>query len=303
MAVFELCRHFSGSIGSLLYPRWRVLDHHTAGAEQHGFRQADEGAGNATGAPTISGTPLVGQTLTAATSTIMDVDGLDNAEYTYQWIRVDSDGSSNPTNAGMDSSTYTLVAADEGKKLTVKVNFTDDDSNDEELTSEAYPANGTVMAAPPGEVEVESSWSLAPPGLSVGQKFRLIFATSVTRDAASKDIADYNTFVQNAAAGGHADIQDYSAGFRVVGSSRDVDARDNTGTTGGGVPIYWLNGNKVADDYADFYDSTWDDEVNTVDERGRSIDIATESENPVYRQQEHRNRTHHGEHVACIGSK
>ena len=25
-----------------------------------------------------------------------------------------------------------------------------------------------------------------------------------------------------------------------------------------GVPIYWLNGAKVADDYADFYDGSWD---------------------------------------------
>ena len=28
------------------------------------------------------------------------------------------------------------------------------------------------------------------------------------------------------------------------------------------MPIYWLNGNKVADDYADFYDEDWDDEAN-----------------------------------------
>ncbi len=27
-----------------------------------------------------------------------------------------------------------------------------------------------------------------------------------------------------------------------------------------GVPIYWLNGAKVADDYADFYDEDWDEE-------------------------------------------
>ena len=35
-----------------------------------------------------------------------------------------------------------------GKKLQVKVSFMDDDNNDEELTSEAYPASGTVEAAP-----------------------------------------------------------------------------------------------------------------------------------------------------------
>ena len=71
------------------------------------------------------------------------------------------------------------------------------------------------------------------------------------------------TFIQNLVAAGHDDIQDYSAGFRVVGCTAAVDARDNTGTNtntdGTGVPIYWLNGNKAADDNADFYDGSWDD--------------------------------------------
>ena len=52
-------------------------------------------------------------------------------------------------------------------------------------------------------------------------------------------------------------IQAYSSQFRVVGSTAAVDARDNTNTTGTGVPIYWLNGGKVADNYADFYDGSW----------------------------------------------
>ena len=56
----------------------------------------------------------------------------------------------------------------------------------------------------------------------------------------STDIATYNTFIQTRAAAGHADIQAYSAGFRVVGCTSDgratmrgggVDARDNTETT------------------------------------------------------------------------
>ena len=42
----------------------------------------------ATGAPTITGTARVGETLTAATTGIMDADGLASPSYTYQWIRV-----------------------------------------------------------------------------------------------------------------------------------------------------------------------------------------------------------------------
>ena len=47
----------------------------------------------ATGAPTITGTAQVGQTLTAGTTAIMDADGLTTPSYTYQWIRVATDNS------------------------------------------------------------------------------------------------------------------------------------------------------------------------------------------------------------------
>ena len=40
----------------------------------------------ATGAPTLSGTTQVGQTLTASTSGISDSDGLANATFSYQWL-------------------------------------------------------------------------------------------------------------------------------------------------------------------------------------------------------------------------
>ena len=119
---------------------------------------------------------------------------------------------------------------------------------------------------------VPADWGLIPTGLGAGAEFRLIFISSTTRNAASTDIADYNTFVQGRAAAGHADIQQYSSTFRVVGSTADVDARDNTNTTytadDKGVLIYWLGGAKVADDYEDFYDGTWDDEANAKDESG-----------------------------------
>ena len=51
-----------------------------------------------------------------------------------------------------------------------------------------------------------------------------------------------------------------SSGF--VGSTPTVHARNNTSTTyttsDKGVPIYWLSGDKVADEYEDFYDGSWD---------------------------------------------
>ena len=63
----------------------------------------------ATGAPTITGTAQVGQTLTAVTTGILDADGLTSPTYTYQWIRVNG---TEADIAGENSSTYTLVDAD-----------------------------------------------------------------------------------------------------------------------------------------------------------------------------------------------
>ena len=89
----------------------------------------------ATGLPTISGTPQVGETLTAETSGIADDDGLENASYSYQWIR--NDGTTDSGIQGATGSTYTLTSDDEGKTIKVRVFFTDDASNAETLTSDA----------------------------------------------------------------------------------------------------------------------------------------------------------------------
>ena len=89
----------------------------------------------ATGAPTISGTAQVGQTLTANTSGIADADGLTNVSYSYQWL------SSRDTEiAGATSSIYTLQASDASKEISVRVTFTDDAGNEEILTSASTDA-------------------------------------------------------------------------------------------------------------------------------------------------------------------
>ena len=133
-------------------------------------------------------------------------------------------------------------------------------------------AVGTGCSVTDGCYVVPADWGLIPSGLGAGAEFRLLFISSVKRNSQSTDIADYNTFVQTAAASGHTDIQQYSSAFRALGSTAAVDARDNTNTTytadEKGVVIHWLGGNKVADDYEDFYDETWDDEANAKDESG-----------------------------------
>ena len=93
----------------------------------------------ATGAPAISGTPRVGETLTADTSTIDDEDGLENVTYRYQWTAGESDI------GGATGSTFTLTASEQGQTIQVRVTFTDDLDNAETLTSIATAA---VTAAP-----------------------------------------------------------------------------------------------------------------------------------------------------------
>ena len=97
----------------------------------------------ATGAPTITGAAQVGETLTADTTGISDDDGLDNAAFAHQWLAADAEIN------GATASTYTLVAADEGKAIKVRVTFTDDAGNDEELTSPATGAVAAAVAKPP----------------------------------------------------------------------------------------------------------------------------------------------------------
>ena len=101
----------------------------------------------ATGAPTITGTLQVGQTLTAVTTGIMDADGLTGVSYTYQWIRVDAGTETNIS--GATSSTYTLVAADAGKTIKVKVSFVDDDATP--VPGHITPIE-TLTSAPTAEV-------------------------------------------------------------------------------------------------------------------------------------------------------
>ena len=98
----------------------------------------------ATGAPTISGTAQVGETLTASTLGIADDDGLTNVSYNYQWVR--NDGSTDTDIQDATGETYPLADADEGKTIRVKVSFTDDADNEETLTSEA---TAEVAAATP----------------------------------------------------------------------------------------------------------------------------------------------------------
>ena len=118
----------------------------------------------ASGRPSISGTALVGEILTADTTAIADSDGITKASFGYQWLADDADIS------GATSSTYTLAAGDAGKAVKVRVSFTDDADNEETLTSVATAA---VVPLKPDLAHLSVIFVGKPSGTYVGETFSL----------------------------------------------------------------------------------------------------------------------------------
>lgn len=90
---------------------------------------------SAAGRPTIAGTPVMGQTLTAGTAGISDPNGKEDAALAYQWLRDPGTGYTDISGATATAATYTVVTEDVGRQIKVQVSFTDDDGFDETVTS------------------------------------------------------------------------------------------------------------------------------------------------------------------------
>ncbi len=103
----------------------------------------------ATGTPVISGTVEIGESLTAVVSGIADPDGLDDDAFRFQWVRSHF-GSNSSDIVGATASTYTLVMADLGKTISVRVSFYDDRGSLEALTSQGT-VKVSVVACTVGE--------------------------------------------------------------------------------------------------------------------------------------------------------
>ncbi len=130
------------------------------------------------------------------------------------------------------------------------------------------------VTVPIADAAVAPDWVLTPPGLTAGDSFRLLFLTSTRRHALERSIALYDNHVRSNARAGHLAIRPYAWGFRVLGSTPTTDARDHTDTAGtGGVPIYWLAGPKLAGDYPDLYDGSWDHVDPARDNLGNPISL------------------------------
>ena len=199
---------------------------------------------------------------------LSDPNGVNRDSVTWQWKRspegttqqnVGYTGFSDIT--GATGSSYVPGEDDEGRWLRVKATYTDGQRATRSAWGQSEgPVTGTAQQQqeqPETGRTVAADWPLIPAGLGVGDSFRLLFVTSATTSAEAADIADYNDFVR-ASANGNDSLKLFKDEFTALVSTSAMDAKHNTGTTGEGVPILWLGGEKVADDYADFYDGDWD---------------------------------------------
>ena len=215
-----------------------------------------------------------------------DPNGVNRDSVRWQWKRspegttaqnVGYTGFSDIT--GATGSSYAPVDEDAGRWLRVKATYRDGQRQTRTAWGQIEgPAPGATeeqqeRQAPPVTVAdiapqtVAADWPLIPEGLGVGDSFRLLFVTSATTSAESGDIAVYNAFVR-AAAGGNDSLKPFKDQFSALISTGSVNIRGNTATVEAGVPIHWMGGDKVADDYADLYDLSWDSVSGTTETGG-----------------------------------
>src|SRR5262245_48469191 len=113
-----------------------------------------------------------------------------------------------------------------------------------------------------------------PSGLNGGDQYRLAFVTSTIRNAASTNIADYNSFVDGVAEA-IPELAALTQDWKAIASTAAVDARTNTSTDptppgATGVPIFLLDGTRLVDDYDDLWDGTIDTTF-SINETGAAI--------------------------------
>ena len=141
--------------------------------------------------------------------------------------------------------------------------------------------SGVALATLVTASAAQAALVVVPPGLNPGYQYRLVFITDGARDATSSNINDYNTFVTNQVTGSALATQLTTAGFnlgtitwKAIGSTFATSAKVNTGTDGSqpDVPIYLIDGNKVANNNADL----WDGSIQTYIDRTQ-IDIQVSS--------------------------
>ncbi len=123
----------------------------------------------------------------------------------------------------------------------------------------------TLMVGLWSALPAEAINIMTPAGLNPGDQFRIIFVTDGGRNATSSNIADYDAFVDNTAAGltyNGADVTWFALG------STPTVAANSSGrlpVDANSPPLFRLDGVKVADNTADLWDGTIDAPINVTE--------------------------------------
>ena len=153
------------------------------------------------------------------------------------------------------------------------------DGNGNALELAVYTEVNTRAPFVEGGIPVPLSWLHIPDGAYAGYQFRALFVTHHAIQGADPlkdtDIKFYNDLVQFEASGrtrrypeasgrlGDPIIRRVAERFKAVVCTAAVDARKNTGMTGIGVPVHWLNGGAqhrdtlVANSNSQFFGPEW----------------------------------------------
>lgn len=102
-----------------------------------------------TSPPTISGTPQVGQTLTASNGTWTNSP----TSFAYQWLRCNAGGNNCVNVANGTQRTYTLVGADATRTMRVRVTATNADGSTSAESAQTAPVAPAVSTAGPRNTE------------------------------------------------------------------------------------------------------------------------------------------------------
>jgi Ca2+-binding RTX toxin-like protein len=108
-----------------------------------------------TAGPTVTGLATQNQVLTADPSTIIDVDGLSNPQFTFQWQV--TNGVNFVNIAGATGSTLTLAQAQVGNQVRVVVSYVDDFGVAESVASDATAPVVNVNDAPTGALLISDT--------------------------------------------------------------------------------------------------------------------------------------------------
>jgi hypothetical protein len=130
-------------------------------------------------------------------------------------------------------------------------------------TIAAFAFLSLAIMAPVGRAGI-----MTPAGLNPGDQFRITFVSSVTHDATSSDLADYDAFVTNLANAAGLTYNGADVTWFALGSTASVAANSRLPASASTPGLYRVDGVKVAVNTSDLWDGSIDNPINVTETGG-----------------------------------